>query len=470
MHYSYQAVDSVTKDVYIWTSETPDPSGSGYPGPNAATNILQTNTPVEDLVGACSPGGYGLVDPPNLVANGDFCRWTGADGTSSNIAGWYGSTNGYGYEGTKCGVGCTDTDRTLHAPNCALLEPDGTDDRIAAHTQIAGPLDPNLLGCFVTVSLKYKIATGSANDLNLNCVAASNTIGAYQRGSQNLPMSTFAAESGWTTFTMCVLIDADMVASGIALQLWTMAASGVTLKVSEVQASIGYSAPRWFTRCTGRVGSSGTLREDGTLEFTVSTIPAGTDDPLFGDPWVDGDYARLAEPTSDTTEGGIGYTQLGWDRINGAWVPRYVLNALASTGNHLLDVSVEAQSGSDTTLSSDSATTVLTKSLGTLATSAHYVATIGFRATLWQTSDVTVCGTINETVDVSIATDGSGAASVTVLGTQDPDTTRLPTGLSGATAGLIAATGGFSVQVTRPAGLACTARARAWASRLERLS
>lgn len=43
MNYSYQAVDSVTGTKYAWTSATPDPTGTGYPGPNSPTHVLQTS-------------------------------------------------------------------------------------------------------------------------------------------------------------------------------------------------------------------------------------------------------------------------------------------------------------------------------------------------------------------------------------------------------------------------------------------
>ena len=58
MNYSYQAVDSVTGVKYAWTSATPDPTGTGYPGPNSPTDILQTNV---QSTGGGSGVGWGSV-------------------------------------------------------------------------------------------------------------------------------------------------------------------------------------------------------------------------------------------------------------------------------------------------------------------------------------------------------------------------------------------------------------------------
>lgn len=62
MNYSYQAVDSVTGVKYAWTSATPDPTGTGYPGPNSPTDILQTNV-------QSTGGGSGVGWGTTVIAN-----------------------------------------------------------------------------------------------------------------------------------------------------------------------------------------------------------------------------------------------------------------------------------------------------------------------------------------------------------------------------------------------------------------
>jgi hypothetical protein len=88
---------------------------------------------------------------------------------------------------------------------------------------------------------------------------------------------------------------------------------------------------------------------------------------------------------------------------------------------------------------------------------------------MWQAGDVTASGSIDETVDCHVVTDGSGVATVTIQGTQYPDVSRLPAGLAGATAALVTTTGGVVVQATRPSGVNCVARARVFVHRREEL-
>jgi hypothetical protein len=269
---------------------------------------------------------------------------------------------------------------------------------------------------------------------------------------------------------MTCLIVPLMVQYGMILQLWTAPNSGVTLYASEVQAAIGYSVPRWFDRCVERVGGAGTLREDGILEFPVASIPTSGTDPVFGSAHVVGDFARLRAPTFGTTEGGVAYTLTGWRYDGSVWQPQYTLGTMAASGSHIVDALIDGATSADVTLSTDAATTVASQLFSGWGSSKHFNVTLGFRATVWQSGDVTVSGSIDETVDCHVATDGSGVATVTIQGTQYPDATRLPGGLSGATAALATTTGGVTVQVTRPAGVACKSRARVFVARREEIS
>lgn len=136
-----------------------------------------------------------------------------------------------------------------------------------------------------------------------------------------------------------------------------------------------------------------------------------------------------------------------------------------------IDADFYLASGVDTTLSTDASTVTLICAIPGLLPSTNYTCTVGIRTTIWKSSDLTVCGEIDETVGLYILTDGSGVAtSVTVLGTQYADVTRLPAGLFGATGKITATASGFQVEATRPAGVACKARSKAWINRIEVIS
>jgi hypothetical protein len=122
---------------------------------------------------------------------------------------------------------------------------------------------------------------------------------------------------------------------------------------------------------------------------------------------------------------------------------------------------------SDVALSSNSSTSVLPVTLSGLVASKKYNFTLGIRVVEYTDSNHAVAGSIDLVVDCNATTDSSGVATCTLAGTPSPDTSRLPAGLSGATATVAASTGGFTIFATRPTGTACHVRAHWWVNTFE---
>jgi hypothetical protein len=147
----------------------------------------------------------------------------------------------------------------------------------------------------------------------------------------------------------------------------------------------------------------------------------------------------------------------------------HVPTLLRGTSQADIGASFRDESRANVALSTNASTAALVTKVTGLTASSSYVCTLGARGTIWSAADATICGTIDETVDLAVATDADSVATVTVLGTQSPDTTRLPTGLNGATMSVAASTGGFTVSLTRPTDVACVCKARVWIDTFERI-
>ncbi len=150
------------------------------------------------------------------------------------------------------------------------------------------------------------------------------------------------------------------------------------------------------------------------------------------------------------------------DSGNGAWVVKNWSTAPLIEGR--------IATGSDVSLPAATLTAVLPWTLTGLDPSASYVMTLGTRTVLWKTSNPDgYSGSMDETVDLYVTTDGYSVATATILSGQVPDLSRLPATLLGATCSITTSAGGITLNATAPAGIACTGRGRMWISNFERI-
>lgn len=110
-----------------------------------------------------------------------------------------------------------------------------------------------------------------------------------------------------------------------------------------------------------------------------------------------------------------------------------------------------------------------------LMTASHtYLATIGFRVDIYETSTPTIAGSIDCVIDAVIVTDGSNAPTVTFNGSPNPDFSRLQgaaavlyvAGLA-VTCASAGAGAGFTISATQPTGIACHAGTEYWVNKLK---
>lgn len=135
--------------------------------------------------------------------------------------------------------------------------------------------------------------------------------------------------------------------------------------------------------------------------------------------------------------------------------------ALSMGGNALSNFD-SGHTNADVALGSDASTSVLAVTLTGLGNSKKYLARLGAQVWQYLDSDHSVGGAIDITIGLSISTDSSGVATVTLSGTVVPDVQYLPSGLAGATATVATSTGGFTLSATRKASSASHARAKFW--------
>jgi hypothetical protein len=190
--------------------------------------------------GTFNPGAFSGSDPRNILQNGNFETFTAVDGVESNALNWLPFSVGNSYLGTKCGIGCADTTKTVGADNCIKMVPSSTKTVAQARAIISGPLEPHLLGGYVSASFKYKITSGGP--LALGIIAGNDVTWSYTHSL--LSNMTLAADNGFTLCTIGVPITQEMVDNGIAL---AVVVSGTpTVYISEAQAAIGYRCARTY--------------------------------------------------------------------------------------------------------------------------------------------------------------------------------------------------------------------------------
>lgn len=114
----------------------------------------------------------------------------------------------------------------------------------------------------------------------------------------------------------------------------------------------------------------------------------------------------------------------------------------------------------DVTLGSDPSAAVMAQTLTGLSANRLYHCTLSFQVTLVRSSNHAQTCSMDCTVDLNIATNGSSVATVTVQSNVVPDISRVRSELTGATMTIAPSTGGFTIYATRPPSLACLASAR----------
>jgi hypothetical protein len=121
--------------------------------------------------------------------------------------------------------------------------------------------------------------------------------------------------------------------------------------------------------------------------------------------------------------------------------------------------------GEPVTVDTSGAVTIFTQAFAGLTASRRLYVVLGCRVILDKTSSPESQGHIEIVVGATITTNAGGTSTSVVLASvPNPDLTKLPTGLAGTTANLVAATGGFTLTVTKPTGVASLSARGEWTS------
>jgi limonene-1,2-epoxide hydrolase len=132
----------------------------------------------------------------------------------------------------------------------------------------------------------------------------------------------------------------------------------------------------------------------------------------------------------------------------------------ANDSIQLPKIQPNGSTASDVVINTDASTTLLAVSLASagLAISKIYQAVVSIRAVIWETALPSLLGSIDLDLDLTVSTNTAGVVFCS-FGAINPDVSRLVgTPLAGATITAIASTNGFTIKITRPAAVACTAR------------
>jgi hypothetical protein len=272
-----------------------------------------------DLAGG-APGGWGSIDPQNVMLGGDMSRWIG--GAANQI--WAAPAGNY--SATKCGIGSVDVTKTDYADNSALLAVNPATPAqpwIAGFTIIpAGALDDTFIGVPIFVSFKAK---GYDGPMPGAAITAIGVIGLEHRSyGCGVP-----CENGFTRFVMVRRLTAALIASGLQFDL-----TGINTEncyVSEITVTIGNGAPRTYVRPTDVPWAPGfTIDNYGRAIWYTTAIPVAPTDPLLARTVQEGDLAVVINPATETTVGGSSFRTISYSRIAGVWEPNQLLTGLVA--------------------------------------------------------------------------------------------------------------------------------------------
>lgn len=324
---------------------------------------------------------------------------------------------------------------------------------------------PNYLGStiFVDSSTSYACAYGSPEN-------------PYKKISDALRVALFSAtlilaRGDYTLADPGVLaadLDLNFVGRGdpSATTLPSINAPGMTLSFQNVTVGSITASSVYLDNCIipeETVITATTVR----AQNTVSDVTEFQVDTLYLDPssayWFD---------TNGSTVSGVKVLVGGGIPVtvpNGS--PQTVESAIVPPGctlsNGVLSLFRGGQTAVDVSLSLNTSTAVLPITFSGLDANSYYTCTFGYRCTIWPSATRSNVGSMDCVVDLYIATDGLGVATVTVQTTPSPNVSRLPVAMATATTTVSASAGGVTIYATRPSGVACLTRAKWWAVEFE---
>ena len=216
----------------------------------------------------------------NLILNGDMQRFVGPAGGAQNIWG----VSGY-YVATQTGDDLRDPTRTRYSQTAALMSLWKTWGSSAYWPLFeARELPAPWVGTPVTASFKWKSVASGGNELYALAVEANAIGSAY--GDQVSASNSVPVENGFFQYAFTFTLTEAFITNGVGLQL---SFPDQPVYISEVQAVLGSSAPRSFSRQTRDLRGRVELMPGGRLRWYRGLPPTSGGDPLFNSPWQPGD-------------------------------------------------------------------------------------------------------------------------------------------------------------------------------------
>lgn len=308
----YVHLDDATIEPVVNNARSSNVSKSPVVRATVGAVSLQTS----DVVGyAWDLPSFSQLDGVNLVLNGDFERFTAADGQPNNCWGF-----GWQYLGTKCGDGCADTTRTANAAHCLKLEFYPSWGGLAQALVLPAGSPSELLGTRLTVSCKIKKA--SANDAYVG-IARADDLSFADAGAASAV--GFDCENGFKHFVGSWTITQEMLTHGVLVRLSIASLTDVAY-FSELQVVLGNAAPRGFIKPSASI--DGSHRRVGSAIMTNANAPPATS--WNGLAWIAGD---LVLNTGSSSMVGWRYDGDSWEPISEIVVSTVAdLRTLSTTG------------------------------------------------------------------------------------------------------------------------------------------
>ena len=234
------------------------------------------------------------------------------------------------------------------------------------------------------------------------------------------------------------------------------------LKIESEYLLVTGVAGATFTVSRGQEGSTAAGHASGSQVVNILTAASAdlfvqTDDTRLADDRTASGLrtATTVVVTSSATAPSAGQVLTASSTTAAAW-------AAPASG-------LSGQSASDTVLSTDASTSILAQSLLSygLGVSKTYSCTLGFRCIIWETATKANSGSMDSELDLYVTTDGSGNVTVALQTTPTVNKSRLGSVLNPASMTVAPSSNGFTISATRPAGVACTARAKWWINSFE---
>jgi len=196
-------------------------------------------------------------------------------------------------------------------------------------------------------------------------------------------------------------------------------------------------------------------RERG-IHSVVSYVYADATERTGATGFTAADVGKIAYQTDTTTYWFLTATTPTWLQL--------------ATGT-LVSAFADGGTSADHTFSGDSSEVLLTQSLvgRTGLVSGHtYTCTVGFRAIIWSTSDLTVSGSMDSQVDMALVVTAGVVATLQTTPIINKSRLNVTLGPAGMT--MAAVTNGFTISATRPVGVGSKAFAEWWVVRYKEVT